>query len=199
MVLDAEEAERFIVGRDGDSLICPFQCDVSQFVNVMGREPLDQSATDIRMKCIRRVMLDAFWAREPTTVGHVLQGARTGLAITTPLGFAGKLFGPRGPFPVQDADRMAAAIVMVQHSLTKGRCSDTVQFETVQKFRAAVSNVYHSSIEGQGAMVMAKDTRKLQVTKCPTYTAFFECFCHGMHKRMGDIMRPERALLHEIL
>ncbi len=37
MVLDAEEAECFIVGRDGDSLICPFQCDVSQFVNVMGR------------------------------------------------------------------------------------------------------------------------------------------------------------------
>ena len=46
---------------------------------------------------------------------------------------------------------------------------------------------------------MAKDTRKLQVTKCPTYTAFFERFCHGLHKHMGDIVRPERALSHEIM
>ncbi len=200
MVLDAEEAERFLVARDGDSLVCPFQCDVCHFVNVMGREPLVHSATDTRMlKCIRRVMLDAFWAREPTTVGHVLQEARTGLALSTQLGFAHKLFGPRGPFPAQDVDGMAAAIVMVQRSLAKGRYGATVQFETVRKFRAAVSNIYHSSIEGQGAMVMAKDTRKLQVTKCPTYTAFFERFCHGMHKRMGDIVRPERALSHDIL
>jgi hypothetical protein len=200
MVLDAEEAERFLVARDGDSLVCPFQCDVCHFVNVMGREPLVQSATDTRMlKCIRRVMLDAFWAREPTTVGHVLQEAKTGLAISTQLGFAHKLFGPRGPFPAQDVDGMAAAIVMVQRSLAKGRYGATVKFKTVRKFRAVVSNIYHSSIEGQGATVMAKDTRKLQVTKCPTYTAFFERFCHGMHKRMGDIVRPERALSHDIL
>jgi len=144
-------------------------------------------------------MLDAFWAREPTTVGHVLQEAKTGLAISTQLGFAHKLFGPRGPFPAQDVDGMAAAIVMVQRSLAKGCYGATVKFKMVRKFRAVVSNIYHSSIEGQGATVMAKDTRKLQVTKCPTYTAFFERFCHGMHKRMGDIVRPERALSHDIL
>jgi hypothetical protein len=122
-----------------------------------------------------------------------------GLAIATQMGFVHALFGPRGPFPATDADGMAVAIVMVQHSLARGRYSNTVQFETVCKFRAAVSNIYNSSVEGQGAMVMAKDTRKLQVTKCPTYTAFFERFCHGLHKHMGDIVRPERALPHEIM
>jgi hypothetical protein len=73
MVLDAKEADRFLVARDGDSLVCPFQCDVCHFVNIMGREPLVQSPSDTRMmKCIRRVILDAFWTRESTMVGHVL-------------------------------------------------------------------------------------------------------------------------------
>jgi len=48
-------------------------------------------------------------------------------------------------------------------------------------------------------MVMAKDTRKLQVTKCPTYSDFFERFNKGLHKRMGDIVRLDRALSHPIL
>jgi hypothetical protein len=74
-----------------------------------------------------------------------------------------------------------------------------VQFEIVRKFRAAASNIYHSSVDGQRAMVMAKDTRKLQVTKCPTYSDYFESFHHGMHKWMGDIIIPDQALLHDIL
>jgi hypothetical protein len=43
-------------------------------------------------------------------------------------------------------------------------------------------------------MVMAKVTRKLVVTKCPTYGDFFERFIKGMHKRMGEIVKPDRAL-----
>jgi hypothetical protein len=49
-------------------------------------------------------------------------------------------------------------------------------------------------MEGQQAMVMAKDTRKLVVTKCPTYGEFFERFVKGMHKRMGEIVKPDQAL-----
>jgi hypothetical protein len=48
-------------------------------------------------------------------------------------------------------------------------------------------------------MVMAKETRKLTVTKCPTYGKFFKRFMRGMHKRMGEIDRPDRALSLAIL
>jgi hypothetical protein len=41
---------------------------------------------------------------------------------------------------------------------------------------------------------MAKDLRKMTVTKCPTYGEFFERFMRGIHKRMGEITRPDRAL-----
>jgi hypothetical protein len=46
---------------------------------------------------------------------------------------------------------------------------------------------------------MAKDMWKLTVTKCPTYCKFFERFMRGMHKRMGEIVRPDRALSLEVL
>jgi hypothetical protein len=176
------------------------QCDVCHFINIMGREPLELSATDARLlKCIHRVNLDVFWAREPSTVGGVLLKVKISLAIVTQLGYTNSLFHPRGPFPVVDLTGMGIAVVMVQRSLNKGHYADTLQFETVRKFHSAASNIFHSSVEGQGAMVMAKDTRKLQVTTCPTYSDFFECFWKGLHKCMGDIVHPDRAITHNIL
>ncbi len=118
--------------------------------------------------------MDAFWSREPGTIRGVLGEAKRGLAIASSLGFAHSLFRPRGPFPVLDTMGMGVAVVMLQRSLNPGKYAKNVQFETVRKFRAADSNIYHSSVDGQGAMVMAKDTRKLQVTKCPTYSDYFE-------------------------
>ena len=46
---------------------------------------------------------------------------------------------------------------------------------------------------------MAKDAQKLTVTKCPTHGEWFERFMLGVHKLMGDIVRPDRALSLEIL
>jgi hypothetical protein len=104
-----------------------------------------------------------------------------------------------GPFPLEDTFGMGAAIVMLQQSLQPGKNDITIQFGTVRKFRSAFSNAYHASAERQDAMVMAKDTRKLTVTKCPTYGEFFERFVRGLHKRMGEIVRLDRALSVEIL
>ncbi len=129
----------------------------------------------------------------------VLDEAKRGIAIASALGFAHSLFGPRGPFPPADTMGMGVAVVMLQRSLDRGRYAKNVQYETIRKFRSAASNIYNSSLEGQGAMVMTKDTRKLQVTKCPTYSDFFERFIKGLHKRMGDIVRPDRAIAHAIM
>jgi hypothetical protein len=84
------------------------------------------------------------------------------------------------PFPLSGTFGMGATIVMLQQSLQPGKYDKNVQFETVRKFRSAFSNVYHTSAKGQDAMVMAKETRKLNVTKCPTYGEFFEQFVKGL-------------------
>ncbi len=139
--------------------------------------------------------MDAFWSREPKTV-KVVQEAKRGLSIASSLGFAHTLFRPMGPFPVVDSMGMGVAVVMLKRSLDKGKHDRSIQFETVRQFRSAASNIYHASVEGQGAIIMAKETQKLTIAECPTYSDFFGRFVQGMHKRMGDIVRSDRAISH---
>ncbi len=48
MILDEDEANRFMSARNGDNLVTPFQCDHCHFVNIMKREPLGDLAADVR-------------------------------------------------------------------------------------------------------------------------------------------------------
>jgi hypothetical protein len=71
-----------------------------------------------------------------------------------------------GSFPVEDSFGIQP---MSFASLFKSRkIQQKVQFCTIKKFRSAFSNTYHGSVQGQAAMVLANDTRKLTATKCPT-------------------------------
>jgi hypothetical protein len=199
-VYDEEDADRYIVGRDGDNLVTPFQCDQCHFRNLMRRDPVEGLPQDVRLlKLIRRANLDALWSREPKTVSSNLAICKQGLQVAGALGFKGQLFRPMGPFPLDDTFGMGAAVVMLQQSLRPGKYDKSVQFGTVRKFRSCFSNVYQASAAGHNAVVMARDTRKLTVTTCPTYGEFFERFVKGLHKRMGEIVKPDRALSLEVL
>jgi hypothetical protein len=199
-IKESADEFRFKRARDGDHLVTPFQCDLCHFRNILKRDPIQNLPQDIRIqKLIRRANLDALWAREPITVKTTLAVGRQGASIAASLGFKDKLFQPMGPFPLDDSFGMAAAIVMLQSSLRPGQNDKFVQFGTVQKFRSSFSNIYHASVQGLQATVMAKDTRKMTVTKCPTYGEFFERFVRGLHKRMGEIVKPDRALPLDVL
>jgi hypothetical protein len=194
------DSKCYCEARNGDNLVTPFQGDLCHFRNLMNQNPNKNLAQDLHiMKCIRRANLDSLWSAEPRTVSQTLTECHRGSNITASLGFKNKLFRPMGPFPLEDSFRMGAAIVTLQISLNTGKYDTTVQFGTVCKFWSAFSNAYHALFEGQHAVVMAKDTRKLTVTKCPTYGTWFETFMKGCHKRMGEITRPDRALSSTIL
>jgi len=178
-----EDARRYVVGRDGDNMVTPFQCDLCHFQNLMRRGPIHNLPQDVRLlKLIRRANLDALWSREPTTVAGNILTAGQGLNVTAALGFKESLFRPMGLCPIEDTFGITAAIVMLQQSLRPRKYASTIQFGTGRKFRSYFSNIYQASMEGQQAMVMAKDTRKLVVTKCLTYGEFFERFVKGMQK-----------------
>jgi ribosomal protein S10 len=132
-------------------------------------------------------------------VRGTLSMCRQGGRIASALGFKDQLFRPMGPHPLADTFGMGAAVIMLQQSLAPGKYDKCMQFASVRKFRSAFSNVYHVTAEGQEAMVLAKDVRKMTVTKCPTYGEFFERFMRGMHKRMGEITRPDRAISLDIM
>jgi hypothetical protein len=80
-----------------------------------------------------------------------LDEAERGIAIPSSLGFAQMLF------PITDSFGMSAAIVMQIHSLEKGKYANHLQFGTICKFRLAVSNIYHASVDSHCSVVMAKD------------------------------------------
>ncbi len=112
--------------------------------------------------------MDALWLRDPSTINDTLLSCHQEANIAASLGFKSKLFEPMGPFPLEDLFDMGAA-----------------QYSAVHTFWSSFSNVYHASVQGLQAMVVAKDTRKMTVTKCPTYGEFFERIIQGLHKRMG--------------
>jgi hypothetical protein len=63
------EEDRFLTARRGDMLCAPFQCDICWFVNLKGRTPDVRCAQDrLNLALIRRVNLDVFWEKEPSTV-----------------------------------------------------------------------------------------------------------------------------------
>ncbi len=56
LVVEKEEDKyRFIVGHDGDHLMCPFKCDDCHFLNMMARRSMEDKVKDIKlMGAIRR-------------------------------------------------------------------------------------------------------------------------------------------------
>jgi hypothetical protein len=61
-------------------------------------------------------------------------------------------------------------------------------------------NIYHASAEHQmGMAVMAQGTSKTYVADCPLYSYWFEWFMRGVHKRMGEEVHSEYALLVKVL
>ena len=191
---------RYLSARNGDHLITPFQCDLCQFRNLTDRDPQELIPQDNRlMKCIRRANLDALWSTEPDTVSKNLSELRRGSMLASTLGIQKKMFRPMGPYPVDDTFGMGAAIVMLQLSLNPGKNDKNVHFSTIRRFRSAYSNAYQASAGALEGMVIAKDMRKLAVTKCPSHGNWFERFAKGCHRRMGDCLIPDRALSVDIL
>jgi hypothetical protein len=52
-MLEEDDPDRFKCGRDGDHLMCPFQCDTCHFFNIQGKRPGVKSQDDVLLMCIR--------------------------------------------------------------------------------------------------------------------------------------------------
>jgi hypothetical protein len=80
------------VGRDGDHLLVPFECDLCIFRKLKHQETWANSNQDnLLMACIRRISLDAFWSRATSTVLANRDKMKQALALS-------KLVGLQGPY-----------------------------------------------------------------------------------------------------
>jgi hypothetical protein len=113
VLVNEEDKTRVLGARVVDHVFCPFKCELCQFRNMQGRSPMkgtgvldDAEAIDL----IRRANLDAFWSREPTTIGHNLTKINRVLQIYHELGLDNPPVPRLGPWRVEDNFGMGAAI-----------------------------------------------------------------------------------------
>jgi len=181
------------MARDGDHLMCMFQCDTCHFVNIKGRLPGAQVEDGLLSLCIRRAILDGFWSRESSTVKANLREVNRAMGLSERLGI-GDPFPSQGPFPEADSSGMQLACMCLLRSLDAGINTDTIQFETMRKLRSCFSNLVHTTPSGVGMTTVSDDRGTSFFTSSPANGPWFRRFMQGCHKRMGDTWIPDRAL-----
>lgn len=189
-----DDPDRFKTGRDGDHLMCPFQCELCHFVNINGALPsLAAKKDSLQLLGIRRAVLDACWARERSTVDSNRREGERYAAQAELMGMV-RPYPPRGPFPIADDWGIGAAVILLLRSLAPGKNATNVQFETIRKTRSHVSNFIHTIPSGMGDMFITGEGAVSGVTNSPTNSLWFKRFMQGCHRRMGDVWCPDRPL-----
>ena len=197
---DPGEENKFKHARNGDNFICPFQCDLCHFRNIQFRNPVVGSRQDMNLLVgIRRANLDAFWGRSASTVSTNKSNLKRLFSIASDDYGMKAILPEMGPHELCDSWGMGIAVVLLGKSLDKGLYGPNVQFETVRKLRSSYSNLWGASRHALTLGVLARDTMKIFVTRCPGYSLWFERFVRGMHSRMGDDRRPDAAISSEVM
>jgi len=199
MVIEERDESRFLKARAGDMLMLPFQCDLCHFRNIMMREPSEMSPEDMEiLEYIRRATLDAVWSREPSTVKKNMQGLlraeRTMDRLRLP-----DVSPSLGPFPLSDIHGMLPAIAVLDRSLDKGLYEEHVQWETFRKQRSSITNVYQASVMGLQDVVGAFERNRCWISRVPTHTFWFTRFMEGLHKRVGEVVKPKWPVPIEVM
>ena len=194
--MEEEDPKRFKEARDGDHLMTPFQCDVCHFENCKRRRPfLGNTQDEVALLGIRRANLDALWSRERSTVKvNRLQGNHW-VSASESAGWNDLALPKRRPFPLEDTFGMQAAVNMLLRSRDVDINAKCIQYETMRKLlRSFLSNFVHTTYGGHGDTFMSEDGRGGTISMSPTNSSWFKRFMRGVHKRMGDVWIPDRAL-----
>ena len=182
-----QDADKFVVARDGDWIIAPFQCEHCWFVKFCGKPPNMRRPSDrYKWSLIRRANLDIFWSREKATVtsqhNRLAEIIRRVSLWGWPLDFLPR-FPPRFE---NDASDMMMAMLMLEKSREPGRNANYTQYDTLRQFRSAISNVYGGSGE-VGIENGVLKTRRGEVQHLhndPMQSSLMERFMVGMKNRM---------------
>lgn len=195
-----QDVNRFKYARNGDHIMTPFQCDVCIFFMLKGRAPIPNDHHDVLLQiAIRRVILDSFWSREPSTVDRNRQSFNKMVDVLKRVNVDPQV-APLGPFPKHDIMGISVAIAVVLRSLDPGKYANYSQYDTIRKLRSAHANQYMASVSGCNSMVsIGKAKSKQMLSHCPTQSLWYERFSFGCLKRMGQIVKQDLAISIEVM
>ena len=192
----------FVEARNGDHAMVSFECDQCIFVKLKNRLPTKFSQQDkLLLIMIRRINLDAFWARQRSTVRENTSRVKLILQSSNTLGLKGP-FEHTGPCPPYDHCGYELAINMLMHSRRPGKYSKThTQFETVRMLRSAYSSHVRTTPNQNVNQLSWVDKKgqyvRLTDDKCGTL--WFSRFMIGLKTRMGHTFKPNMAMSHLLL
>ena len=198
VLLEETDLERHRHGRDGDHLMgVPFECDLCHFRNMNKRDPVWESSKDMAtMEVIRRVLLDVFWAREPSTVSGNLSRLRRDYLDVVDQYNIGDSLQPYFPVhEVRDRAGMGAAIAMTSASLREGNYCKNLGFPSTRKSRTWLKHMFNSSSWHQGTPRAKESQGEAKFDSgSPTDQEWFHRFVVGTKKRMGQVLFQNEAL-----
>ena len=97
---------------------------------------------------------------------------------------------------MEDTFGMQEAVNLLLRSRDVDINSKNIQYETMRKLRSFLSNFMHTTYGGHGATFMSEDGGCCgTISMSPTNSPWFKRFMRGVHKRMGDVWIPDRALM----
>lgn len=188
----------YLVGRAGDHLVTPYQCEMCHFRNIFGRDPKAEWMDTRVCQFIRRATLDSFWDRSSATIGAQVREVRRLVREGEEFGFP-DILPQMGPWPLKDVCGMKTAVTMLKRSLDPGRTEKVVQFDTVRKLRSAVTNLHQASVDGLHDRVGAYERSKMWISSVPTHSFWFTRFMGGNHKRVGQKKIQDEPILIQTL
>jgi hypothetical protein len=177
----------FAVAQPRYNLFCTFQCEFCHFWNLQGKSPHVGSGflVDVELlKCLRRINLDAFWSREPSTVSQHLWEIDPALQIALEMGMSNPPLPKLGPLKLEDEFGAGATIIMAKHSIDPGMTESIFQFETVRKMRSAFNQAFVDNASTE--VIGGKDGKKQLVMGVPICHGWYDREKTGMHHRMKD-------------
>lgn len=191
----------YLVGRKGEHLMIPFECDYCIFRKLQGRIPLDEKVEDqVLLDFIRRANLDACWSRARSTVEGNAKKADMMCQFADELNLSGLFVHSRG-VPTWDYCGYQIAIIMLRYSLRQGKYDSHLQIESVRKLRSVYSNFIRcspDSIANQYVLQNAKGQYQ-RLTNDICGSLWFTRFMEGMRKRMGYVSKPNKTLRQPLL
>ena len=194
--------DEFLIGRDGDHLLVPFECDLCIFRKLKSRNPMAANIPDsLLLACIRRMNLDACWSRAKSTALSNRDKVAFGLKMSALVGLEGP-YESDGPLPDFDHCGYEVAVEMLLHSRRPRRYSDAyMQFDTIRKLRSAFSNHCRASAKSnQVSLALGDQKGKYQrFSADPCSSFWFYRFVEGARHRMGQDWRPNKAIPVELL
>lgn len=174
----------------------------------MNKRPASEFSVgdSLLLSFVRRVNLDMFWSKEPSTVGGTLSSYRWCRRNCIAVGIE-PMVVQQGPYPTRDDYGMKAAISILYQSQRQGRNSKSYsQYDSIRKLRSCLAVGYNSS--PYGIITDGSEAESIQITnrgvrftsnKSPTESLLMRCFMTGLRKRMGRLVNQNMAISVDLL